>query len=92
MLAAACLLLPALACALGGAGVALGAIRAPWFDYPLGGSRLVGYSTWNARCEPFTGCAPTRDEAYVIWLLWDTGGPRPATFRVLSLPIAHGRR
>jgi hypothetical protein len=82
------------ACTIVGASVQHGALRPPWFDRRLGMVRLVGYSTWNANCPPYVGCAPTRREAYVIWLLVE----RPAydaashsSFRFVSLPIEHNR-
>ncbi len=64
-----------------------GALAPPWFERSLGPLRLVGYSTWNADCPPFEGCAPTRKEAYVIWLSWEIAGQRGDARRLLSLPI-----
>ena len=85
-----CLLVATLACSLGVLGVWRGALAPPWFDQTIGMLRVVGYSTWNADCPPYTGCAPTRREAYVVWLVWESAGQSQGTYRLLSLPIAHG--
>jgi hypothetical protein len=89
VLFAACLLAAALACLLGGVGVAQGRLKPIWFDHSLGAAHLVGYNTWNASCVPYTGCAPTRREAYVVWVVWRPGEPRSPALRLLSLPIIH---
>ena len=82
------------ACTLVGAAVQRGALAPPWFDRRIGILRLVGYSTWNASCRPYVGCAPTRREAYVIWLLVDRQAydtVSPSAYRFVSLPIEHDR-
>jgi hypothetical protein len=77
------------ACPLGAVGVWWGALSPPWFDRSFGALHLVGYRTWNADCPPYAGCAPTRREAYVVWLLWEPAGHSERTYRLLNLPIAH---
>jgi len=91
VLVATCLLAAAMACALGVVGVWRGAL-AVWFDQSLGMLHIVGYSTWNADCPPYTGCAPTRREAYVVWVLWGSAGQGQRAYRLLNLPIAHELR
>jgi hypothetical protein len=90
VLIATCLLIPILACSLGVASVRWGALAPPWFDQTFGTLRVVGYNTWNADCPPYTGCAPTQHEAYVVWLMWESAGPGQGLYRLLNLPIAHG--
>lgn len=89
VLGVTCLLVIFLACASVVLSVRWGAFAPPWFDQHFGMLRVVGYSTWNADCPPYTGCAPTRSEAYVIWLIWDSAQP-PDLYRLLKLPTAHG--
>src|SRR5262245_45114946 len=94
LLLAVSLILVVGACTTVGAGIQRGGLAPPWFDQRLGMLRLVGYSTWNANCPPYVGCAPTRREAYVIWLLverqaYDTASP--SAYRFVSLPIEHDR-
>jgi hypothetical protein len=92
LLVAACLLAAILACSLGAAGIWRGVVSPPWFDLALGVVRVVGYSTWNASCPPYEGCAPTRNEAYVIWLVLrrsDGAGQNPDAYQLIGLPIEH---
>jgi hypothetical protein len=89
VLVATCLLIAAVACSLGVVGVRRGALSPSWFDQNVGTLRVVGYSTWNADCPPYVGCAPTQSESYVVWLMWESTGPSPGTYRLLNLPIAH---
>jgi hypothetical protein len=67
-----------------------GALALPWFDQTFFTFRFVGYSTWNADCPPYTGCAPTQHEAYVVWVLWDQPAPSQDARRLLIVPIDHG--
>ena len=87
-LVAMCLLLSAaLACARGITG-GWGSMRSPpWFDQSLGPLRLVGYSTWNAQCPPYVGCAPTQNEAYVVWLIWQPGGQSSDTYQLGNMGL-----
>src|SRR5690348_17183988 len=92
VLIAASLLIAVLACSVGAITVWRGAFSPPWFDQSLGSLRVVGYTTWNANCPPYTGCAPTLHEAYVVWLVTDRSAPlRPGKniYRFVSLPISH---
>jgi hypothetical protein len=86
---AAVLLITVLACALGTAGLWRRAIAPPRFDQSIGALRLVGYSTWNGSCPPYTGCAPTQRDAYVVWLIWGSGGQSKDTHQLVNQEIAH---
>jgi hypothetical protein len=89
-LVAACLLIAIVASALGAAGVWQGIVSPPWFDQTLGSLRVIGYRTWNANCQPYQGCAPTRNESYVVWLVVkrsDVAGPRQSVYQFVRLPI-----
>jgi hypothetical protein len=59
----------------------------PWFVQSFGPLRMVGYSTWNAQCPPYVGCAPTRNESYVVWLIWQPAGQSQETFQLSSVGI-----
>jgi hypothetical protein len=89
LLVSACLLGLVAACALGAFGVWRGALAPPWFELSVFGQQLVGYSTWNANCPPFQGCAPTRDESYVVWLVASPAARREQAYRLLHVPIEH---
>ena len=71
-----------LACGLGITRGWRGTLSPPWFNQTLGPLRVVGYSTWNAQCPPYVGCAPTRNESYVVWLTWQSAGQSQATFQL----------
>jgi len=86
---AAILLIAAMSCALGAVGVWRGAIAPPWFNQSIGPLRLVGYSTWNGRCPPYTGCAPTQRDAYVVWLILGPGGQSQDSHQLVNQEIAH---
>ena len=89
LLVATQLVIVVLACPLAGLGVWRGALALPWFEQSLGGARLVGYSTWNAGCEPYSGCAPPRQESYVVWLVYETQPAGKRAYRLVRVPIAH---
>jgi hypothetical protein len=92
VLSTACLIVAIVACPLGVVGVWRGILSPPWFDQTLGTRRVIGYHTWNASCPPYVGCAPTRRESYVIWLVVDQSGPAgqsKGAYRFLSLEIDH---
>ncbi|MEO7908006.1 MAG: hypothetical protein ABIV47_00015 [Roseiflexaceae bacterium] len=92
MLLAAIVLIALVGCPLGIVGVWRGAFSPPWFDQLVGPARIIGYSTWNANCPPFTGCDPTLHESYVIWLLLDYTEPSRSSqriYRLARLPINH---
>ncbi len=78
-----------LVCGIGAFAVHQGAVALQWFDVRLGGLRVVGYATWNANCPPFTGCDPTLDESYVVWLVTEQHAGAPHSQRLLRLPIEH---
>ena len=85
---AAVLLIIGVSCSLGAIGLHTGAITPLRMDSAIGSLRLVGYSTWNASCPPYTGCAPTQRNAYVIWLIWESGTQNRSTYQVVDLEIA----
>lgn len=66
-----------------------GAFKPSWFDMRLGLVRLVGYTTWNANCPPFTGCDPTTHESYVVWLAVGPSIQTARIVRLVRLPIEH---
>ncbi|HEU5015660.1 MAG TPA: hypothetical protein VFT66_24265 [Roseiflexaceae bacterium] len=84
-----CLLGMLVACPLGVAGIWQGIVKPPWFDYMLGPVRLIGYSNWNVDCPPYTGCNPTRQEAYVVWVAFSAlHTPANArAYRLVAVPI-----
>ena len=86
------LLVALVGCPLGFVAVWRGAFSPPWFDQLVGPARIIGYSTWNANCPPFTGCDPTLHESYVIWLIFDRTKPfglSQRSYRLMRLPIFH---
>jgi|SRR3954468_20663502 len=92
LLLAAVMLTALVGCSLGVLAVWRGALSPPWFDQPVGPLRVIGYSTWNANCRPFTGCDPTLHESYVVWLIFDRTEPiasSPHIYRLVHLPIVH---
>ncbi|MEP7189144.1 MAG: hypothetical protein ABI901_08150 [Roseiflexaceae bacterium] len=92
MLVAAVLLTALVGCPLGVLAVWRDALSPPWFDQLVGPLRLIGYSTWNANCPPFTGCDPTLHESYVVWLVFDQReqiGLSQHIYRLVRLPISH---
>jgi hypothetical protein len=87
-IAAAILLITVLSCSLGTIGLRGGAITPPRIDGAIGSLRLVGYSTWNGSCPPYTGCAPTQRNAYAIWLIWESGALNRSAYQLVDLEIA----
>ncbi len=86
-----CLLVLVGCCLFGLIGVQQGVVKPPWFDYALGPVRLIGYSNWNANCPPYTGCDPTRQEAYVVWIAVEQSDSNHSRniYRLVTVPIAH---
>ena len=79
-------------CPLGILAVWRGVMSPPRFDQLVGPLRVIGYSTWNANCPPFTGCDPTLHESYVIWLIFNRAEPSGISkhvYRLARLPIIH---
>ena len=85
---AAVLLISVVSCSLGAIGLHAGAITPPRMDSAIGSLRLVSYSTWNGSCPPYTGCAPTQRNAYVIWLIWESGTQNRSAYQLVDLEIA----
>lgn len=88
-LVAAGILALVLGCGTLALGLRQGAVAPRWFDTRLGMMRLLGFTTWNPNCRPYTGCDPTLSEWYVVWVVVERSGNAPQSLRVLRLPIKH---
>lgn len=78
------------ACMVIGMAVQQRGMAALGVDYQFGSVRVIGYTTWNAHCPPFTGCEPTTKPSYVVWVSEEGGGAAsgvPNSRRLLAVPL-----
>lgn len=78
------------ACMLTGIAVQQRGVAGLRFDQQFGSVRIIGYTTWNAHCPPFTGCEATTKQSYVVWVMASqpgAAGVMGTSWQMLAVPL-----
>ena len=86
-MAALCLVVLIMSCALSGVAVQRGIIMPPEIEVSLGSLELFAKTVWNTTCSPISACILTERPIYMVWIVVKLPGNDARSYRLAKLSL-----